>query len=326
MQHTPSIYTLVLNYNGMKFNKPCIDSLLQQNIANMTIVFIDNGSNDGSLDAVRKEYARKIDIVDNGENLYFAAGNNRGFDYALSNDADYVFVLNNDTICEPHCIKQLCDFMEKSPQVGACQPLLVEMANPNRIASAGCLISFTGRAWDAEMGQPISSMQQLPKDVGGVTGGAMFLRGSALRAVGGFDESYQMYYEDVELSFRLLLANYSLSLVPTARVRHHVGGTSGVSALRVYFCERNAYKLVGSYYPPRLRYVALLLNLFVLAPSALALNLFRKRPDCSWAIVKAAWEGVRQLFTNTMKYADTSILLKHIDLKRLVPPILKSDS
>jgi GT2 family glycosyltransferase len=323
MQPKPLLYVLVLNYNGQKFNKKCIDSLLEQDVAEMAVVFIDNGSSDGSLEEVKREYADKVEIIENGENLYFAAGNNRGFDYALRNGADYVFVLNNDTVCEPHCIAKLLQFMNETPDAGACQPLLVEMADPEKIASAGCLISFTGRAWDAGMGQPVSAMESLPKEVAGVTGGAMFLRARAVHDVGGFDESYQMYYEDVELSFRLILAKYKLFLVPTARVRHYVGGSTGVSALRVYFCERNAYKLVGSYYPPKLKYVALLLNLFALAPAACLLNLVRKRPDCSLAILRATPEGVCQLFKRTKRHDDAAVLLNSIDLKRLIPPISK---
>lgn len=322
-----SVFVLILNYNGLKFNKPCIDSVLKQDAANVKILFLDNGSEDGSLEACKRDFGNLVTYIDNKKNLYFAAGNNVGIKYALDAKADYIFVLNNDTVCSTDCIQKLTDFMEANPKTGACQPLLVEMYNPNRIASAGCIVSLTGRAWDAKMGEQASMLPLSPIKTFGVTGGAMFLRADALRQVGMFDESYQMYFEDVELSFRLTLAGYDLHVVPNTRVRHVVAGSSSkISTQRIYFCERNAYRLVGIYFPKKLRLLSLLTNLLFLAPAAILLNVLRKRPDCSLAVFKAMKEGCKQLTSLPphMSPQAEALIASAIETQTIVPPIRKS--
>ena len=293
MSNNPSVFIIILNYNGLEFNIPCIDSILSQDTDEITVVFVDNGSTDGSLEACKEKYGNSLIYIENNENLFFAAGNNIGIRYALESGADYVFILNNDTICSAtDCIRTLTDFMAKNPNVGACQPLLVEMNNVDRISSAGCVVSFSGRAWDANLGEAVSSLSPSPLQIHGVTGGAMFLRSEALKKVGLFDESYQMYFEDIELSFRLTLAGYDLYVVPTTHIQHLVAGSSSkAGALRVFFCERNAYRLVGTYFPRKTRWASLLLNLIFFAPAAALLNLIRSRPTCSLAILKAMREG-----------------------------------
>lgn len=246
----PLVYCVILNYNGLDLNDICISSLLETNYPNYKILFVDNGSSDESVERVRNQFPL-VEILENGTNLLFAEGNNRGILLALQRGADYVFILNNDTKTDPSCLSLLISFMEEMPQVAACQPLLCRMDNPELIASAGCRISLSGRAWDDFFNTPSKSFGSKPRQVTGVTGGAMLIRAEVLHRVGLFDEKYKMYFEDVDLSLRIRKEGYSLYIVPQAKVLHSVSATTSAyfQQLHIQLSEANSYRIILTHFP-----------------------------------------------------------------------------
>lgn len=290
------IAVVVLNYNGYDLISRCMDSLVAQKNINFSVIFVDNGSIDNSIDLVGKAYPL-VHVVANKANLYFAAGNNVGIRLALEKHFKYVFVLNNDTEVAEDCLWRLHAFMEGHERVGACQPVLCYMHRPDIVASAGCLVCISGKGSDLGCGQPVEAFAgRGARDVVGVTGGAMFLRAEALREVGLFDETFQMYLEDVDLSLRLREAGWSLFLVPEARVLHEVSATVNREGnwKNVYFCERNSYKVILKNYPPGQIVRAYALSL----PSALIAacsGLLRGKYLHGYGILKAMAEGMVHL-------------------------------
>ena len=258
----PLVYCVVLNYNGLDLNDICISSLLETNYPNYKILFVDNGSSDESVERVRNQFP-SVEILENGSNLLFAEGNNRGILVALQQGADYIFILNNDTKTDPSCLSLLISFMEEMPQAGACQPLLCRMDNPELIASAGCRISLSGRAWDDYFNSPSNSLGSAPRQVTGVTGGAMLARAEVLRKVGLFDEKYRMYFEDVDLSLRIRKEDYSLYIVPQAKVLHSVSATTNAYSQRLHIqlSEANSYRIILTHFPLSLAFFSYPLSL-----------------------------------------------------------------
>lgn len=296
MKTQPRVAVIVLNYNGGELNIRCLDSLLNQGGTCISVIFVDNGSVDGSLETVRDTY-QDVHIIDNGTNLYFAEGNNVGIRWAMDNNFEYIFVLNNDTVVEDECLVHLLAFMEKRQDVAACQPILSYMHRPDIVASAGCMLCISGKGADVDCGKTVATVvEQGKRDVLGVTGGAMFLRNEALQQVGLFDETFQMYLEDIDLSLRLREAGWNLCLVPEARVRHTVSATTDNVGdwKKVYFCERNSYKIVLNNFPPQQIIKAYALSL----PAAMAAagsGLIRGRFRHAYGIMRAMFEGIVQL-------------------------------
>ncbi|BCS87979.1 glycosyl transferase [Pseudodesulfovibrio sediminis] len=283
---------VVLNYNGLKVNEACLNSLRQEGTPGVEVLFVDNDSTDGSFEKAQQEYPEFVH-QQNGTNLFFAGGNNRGLETVLSGDTEFIFILNNDTVVEPGCIDRLQTFLERHPEVGACQPLLCSMDNPEKIASGGCRLGGVGKAWDHACGQPLETVGDKPYQVLGVTGGAMLVRTSVLRSVGLFDESFQMYFEDVDLSLRMRNAGWELYCVPTARVLHK--GSASTVALgmwrRAYYCERNSYRVMLNNFPPG-RLAMGYARGVPLAIVASAYNILTGRWRYGWSILKAVLLGV----------------------------------
>lgn len=232
----------------------CLRSLRSVAASGVHVLFVDNGSTDGSFERAREEFP-EFEYLQNGANLFFSGGNNRAMERAMAQGAEYLFILNNDTEVLPGCIDTLTAFMDATPGAAACQPLLCAMHAPERIASAGCRVGVSGKAWDHLCGQAASTAGDAPFEVLGVTGGAMFVRASVLHEVGLFDESFQMYFEDVDLSLRMRRAGSSLWCVPGARVLHMVSATANKERAwwRAYLCERNSWRVLLKNFPlPRI--------------------------------------------------------------------------
>lgn len=324
-QAEPLVYIVVLNYNGIDFNDACIDSLLKTDYFNYKILFVDNGSTDGSIDRVRQRYPA-VEVLENKANLFFAAGNNRGIEFALERGADYIFILNNDTEVDSYCLPSLVSFMEAMPESGAVQPLLCLMSHPQLIASAGCRISLSGRSWDDSFGIPCGSFGDDPRQVAGVTGGAMLVRADVLRKVGMFDEQYRMYFEDVDLSFRIQKAGLKLYVVPQGRVLHAVSATTktSFSRMRIQLCDTNSYRIILTHFPVILALVGYPLSLgFSLGSFLYAL--IRGRVGHAGAAFMGALHGL-YLFIPAIcrrvcsKSAQRSVVRDLIDWKTLFPP------
>lgn len=274
----PLVYAVILNYNGLDYNEKCIHSLLAQTYEYLKILFVDNGSTDGSFAAVKARFGDSIEYLQNGENLFFAAGNNRGIERALDQSADYVFVVNNDTEFAPECVQKLVDCMQTFSDAGACQPLLYKMREQDRplewncpsreIASAGILISLSGRCWDETA---VPAEQLSPSSINGVTGGAMLISAKILKNCGLFDEKFIMYFEDVDLSLRIIKSGFRCYLVPEAQGGHHVSASTlkSASLLRIQFCETNALRLIGLHFPRNLKWKAFWISSFFVAGACL---------------------------------------------------------
>lgn len=238
-------------------------------------------------------YGDTLRYLPNRENLLFAAGCNRGLALALAHGARYAFLLNNDAILEPRCLATLADFLEATPHSAGVQPLLIRSSAKERVASAGCRVSRTGRAWDQGDGDPVADFGTTPFEVPGITGGAALWRCSVLGEIGLFDESFGMYYEDVDLSLRARNAGYTLYTAPGARALHAVRGTTARVAplLRIERCETNAVRLVLKHWPDRHRETDALLW----AATSLAFclgNLLRGRLRVAWAQARGFLRGL----------------------------------
>src|SRR5579872_3284426 len=113
----PLIFIILLNWNGKKDTLACLESLQKVRYSSFQTIVVDNGSTDDSVHAIRTRYP-EISLIETGENLGFAGGNNCGIQYALEKGADFIFLLNNDTEVDPDILTSFVSACDNNPQIG----------------------------------------------------------------------------------------------------------------------------------------------------------------------------------------------------------------
>lgn len=248
---TPTVSVVVLNYNGLHHLKGCLDALAAQTFGGFETILVDNDSSDGSADFVREGYPG-VRVIEAGANLGFAAGNNLGFAHARG---ELIITLNNDTRAEPEWLRRLIAPALRDSGVGTCASKMVYMDAPGIIDSAGISVDRAGMAWNLLNGEPDAPDEETEREVFGPCAGAALYRREMLGQIGGFDEDYFIYHEDVDIAWRAQLAGWRCIYVPSARVHHAHSATAGDSALKVFYISRNKiWNAVKNYPAPQVFY------------------------------------------------------------------------
>jgi GT2 family glycosyltransferase len=218
------VVVVVLNWCGESDTAACLRSLAASDYDDLHVLLVDNGSPDGSGDRLHRAFP-SIPYVQTGRNLGFTGGNNRGIAWACEAGAEFVVVLNNDTVVAPDCITRLVAAARTGDDVGAVAPTMLIHDAPDRIWYAGGTLSVLRGAGrhDGE-GEPHvgPDADAAPRPVTFVTGCCVLLTRRALATVGGFDDGYFAYVEDVDLSYRLTRAGFRLLHEPRAHLLHRV--------------------------------------------------------------------------------------------------------
>ena len=209
----PKVSVIIVNFNGKRFLKDCLDSVLYQTYPNYDVILVDNGSTDGSVEFVKKNYP-KVELVKNEKNLGFATGNNVGIRKALSDPTvRYIALLNNDTKVDKDLLTELIKFSEK-----------VDMVSSNVFPYD---MMYKGESRDIEL----ENTNKKGIEVLGPHGAAGLYSRKLLEDIkmdeDYFDSDFFMYAEDVDLKFRARLLGYRCLFNPRAVVYHHIGGTAG---------------------------------------------------------------------------------------------------
>ncbi|MDO8659799.1 MAG: glycosyltransferase family 2 protein [Candidatus Parcubacteria bacterium] len=234
---------VILNWNGKKFLKNCLDSLTQLTYSQIEIIVVDNNSSDGSQEFVKKNY-KKVILIGNKENYGFAKGNNIGF---KASTGDYILILNNDTIVTSNFLSPLIRDFENDPKIVCLQPQIRLSKNRQLLDGVGAFLTFTGFLY--HFGYLKNRMQ--PKynkrmKIFSAKGACMLLRRKAIEKVGLFDEDFFIFFEETDLCFRLWLAGYSVVYEPES-VIYHLGGGDTTSSnsyqdeKRLYMSIRNMF-------------------------------------------------------------------------------------
>lgn len=251
---TPRVVVIVLNWCGEKDTIACIESLERATYRNLSILLMDNASPDGSGERLHRRFPSH-EYLQTGTNRGYAGGNNVGFERALANGADYVVVLNHDTVVDPDCIEHLVRAAEESG-AALVAPKIVYFDAPDRTWYAGGDF-LAARALGRHRGEDTLDNGVVHRaPITFATGCCFLLRADALRAVGGFDESYFAYVEDAELSLRLRLAGFDMVYEPRARVLHRIPtGKPRETPFQIRQRDRNRRRLARTHYGWRQRII-----------------------------------------------------------------------
>lgn len=223
----PKVFIIILNWNGKEDTIACLESLKTLTYGNAVQVMVDNASSDGTADAVRVQFS-SVEVIANQANLRFAGGNNVGIEYALRNSADYILLLNNDTVVAPTFLSELVQAAEQDPRIGIAGPKIYYYGEPKRIWFAGGKVEYW-KGWVSHIGirETDKGQYDTPRDVDYLTGCCMLVKREVIERIGKLDESFFIYGEDADWSLRAARAGYRLRYVPSSMIWHKVSASSG---------------------------------------------------------------------------------------------------
>lgn len=225
MSRKPSVGVVIVNWNGLEHLKLSLQSMANQHYSLLTVYIVDNGSTDGSIDYIKKEFPDMV-LLETNKNLGFAGGNNVGMERALADGHEYLVLINNDTNSKPSVVSQLVNYMEQHPRVGIAQPKLLLLDHPDTIDACGSWLTKTGflRHFGCEEKDGPQYSKVTP--VFTVKGAAMIVRRKVLEDIGLFDDDFFAYFEETDLCWRAWLRGWKVYYAPVAEVYHKIGGST----------------------------------------------------------------------------------------------------
>ena len=236
-------FAVVLSWNGREDTLRCLQSLLAVDRADLEIVCVDNGSSDGSQRAVRERFPG-VTLIEAGENLGYAAGNNLGIRLALQRGAMWVMLVNNDATVAPDVTEGFLAAAREHPRAGILAGKVYFADRPQTIWFAGQrvseLLGYSGRP--RGYGRADGPHYQRAADTGRAVGALMAISREALDKVGLLEEDLFAYVEDVDWALRVRQAGLEVVFAPRARAWHRVSASTGgeaASTHTLYYGVRN---------------------------------------------------------------------------------------
>ena len=237
----PGVLAIILNWNGLEFTRECCASLTRQTYPNLRVVVVDNGSTTHTIDDLH-DACPKAEVVSTGSNLGFAGGVNAGLGYAAGSidPHGYVWLLNNDTICDPDALERLVAKAGTDPMIGAVGCQMEEggddLAGTRRIAVAGKRLRPP--LW-------IPAEPETPEAVDYICGASMLIRLEVLRQVGNLDDGYFFFFEDADWCFAARAKGWKLGVADGVFIKHKGSAT----------IKRASYNLASYYRAGHVRFL-----------------------------------------------------------------------
>lgn len=233
----PLVDVVIVNFNAGPYLRQVVDSLQTQTFRDFNVIIIDNGSTDDSLDGL-PEGEIDVRVVRTGCNLGFAAGNNLALDQYVT--AEWIALLNPDAFPRADWLERLLDAVAMHPDFSFFGCKMVDARDPGILDGVGDVYHISGLHWRKAHGCRDSEIYGRAEEIFAPCAAAAMYKAKDLRAIGGFDEDYFCYSEDVDLAFRLRLMGNRCLYVPNSIVAHVGSGITGVhSDFSLYHGHRN---------------------------------------------------------------------------------------
>jgi GT2 family glycosyltransferase len=224
-QKLPELSIIIVSFNDKSHLEECLSSI-EENVQNINfeILIVDNNSSDGSQEFIKQNYP-EIKLISNQENVGFAVALNRGIRHS---EGEFFLFLNTDTIIYAEALSLLLEELKSSPGIGAVGPALLRGENAYQV-SFGRRVSFISEIFQRFFLNPFYKLWlksvQKRKEVGWLSAACFMTRREVVEEVGLFDEKFFLYFEDIDLCYRIRSKGWSLIFFPQARV-FHKGGTT----------------------------------------------------------------------------------------------------
>lgn len=257
---TPKVYIILVNWNGWGDTVECLHSLEKLNYPDYSIIVVDNGSTDQSVDEIEHRFPG-ITLLKNSENRGFAGGNNVGIEYALEQKTDYIWLLNNDTVVDRQALSHLVERMEEDQDIGICGSKLIyyHQRDTIQVLAGGSYNKWLSTTNNFGQHQPVEApvnSRQIEDKLDFVIGASMLVSRRFLDEVGWLSEDYFLYYEEIDWGIRAQ-PHFSLGFAPGSVVYHKEGASTKAtnrrkdskSRLSDYYLVKNRFKLTWKFYP-----------------------------------------------------------------------------
>lgn len=237
MRESVDISVIVVTFNSALYVERCVESLLAQTTSASRIVVVDNGSTDGTCEKLAR-FGDQIHLVQNSENLGFALGNMIGAD--MCRKSTYIALLNPDAFAAPNWLESLGSHARKCPHHSFFASAQYVEGQEKMVDGFGDALHVSGIAWRRGYQKKIT-VDQLQSKFFSPCGAAAMYKTSDFLRIGGFDQDFFCYFEDIDLGYRMRLLGMTGCLAPDARVDHIGSATSGGrhSEFSVYYGHRN---------------------------------------------------------------------------------------
>ena len=236
----PRVAIIYLSYNTRKYLPEVFDSVRKLNYPaeKLEIIAVDNDSKDGSAQWLREQEG--ITYLPSAENLGFAEGNNLGINHTILGGAEYVYLLNGDAKLHPDAIMEAVKLAESDTSIGSVQSRVMLWQFPHVVNVTGGMVHFLGFGFARDNGRLWSEIQDRYVDGEDITyssGAAVLFRSNVLRKVGLLDSFLFLYHEDLELGWRIRLADYRNVLSVDSIAYHDYQFKKSIQ--KFYWMERN---------------------------------------------------------------------------------------
>jgi GT2 family glycosyltransferase len=219
---------VLVNFNDRSHLGECLSAI--ENTADSLdyeVIVVDNDSADGSQTYIAHNFP-KVKLIANSENVGFARANNQGWRESCG---EFVLFLNTDAAVQPGALSRLLDELKSNPEAGAVGPALFQGRRAYQV-SFGRRMSFFSQFWQKLVLNPFYKLvlkrSRHKKRVGWLSAACLLVRRAALESVAGFDENFFIYFEDIDLCFRIGKAGWTLVYLPQAKVLHEGGATTSL--------------------------------------------------------------------------------------------------
>ena len=218
---------IVLNWNGWEDTRECLDSLFELSGSSPKIYVVDNGSRDDSVRRLREHYGSRIELIANARNLLYAGGNNVGILRALNDGCTHLLLLNNDTIADRGLLESLLIASQELPDAILCPKIYYADESQLLWYAGGTLSLRRARAAHRGIRETDRGQYDRTEETAWATGCALFAPRKIFETVGLFDESFELYSEDLDYSLRAKTAGFRVFYIPSAKVWHKVSASIG---------------------------------------------------------------------------------------------------
>lgn len=279
----PKVSVIILHLKDLEGLLACLASLRAVTYTDFDIILVHNGPRDAALEAELAPFSDKLsEIIHAGENTGFARGNNAGIKLALRKGADYVLLLNDDTVVSPDFLERLIEAAEKNPLAGMLGPEVRYYGDRERISFAGARFLASSASFSFPRADQLAGPADAsaPFDSDYITGCALLVKKSLIKKIGPLDERFFLYWEDSDWGLRAGAAGFKNLVVPSAKIWHKVSASlgGGDSPLKAYHKTRSHFLFAELHAPG--------------TKKALLLKLAR---DLAWLLFKSGKPGAFML-------------------------------
>jgi GT2 family glycosyltransferase len=241
----PEVWVTIPVWNGCADTVECLESLSRLDWPRLRVLVVDNGSTDGTAEVLGARFPW-VEVLPLGQNLGFTGGCNAAMAHAFDAGADFVLLLNNDTLIDSAAVGDLVSAATSWPDCALVSPLIFYYAAPDTVWFGGGRVDVASGLTEIEYGgstaHPIT-----PYRTAWVSGCALLIPRRAHVTVGGLDPAYFASYEDVDLSLRARRAGFDLVLVPSAKVWHKVSASWRGQGQFYYYTVRNRLRFIRKF-------------------------------------------------------------------------------